>query len=96
LVRGCLENVERAYTWHITFAGQTDLHRLVSEYQEALRPLSQVDLVPLEWLHLTMQGVAFTDEVSTADVDRIIDAARPPPERIAAGATDLSQAGPAT
>jgi 2'-5' RNA ligase len=65
-----------AYTWHITFSGQTDLHRLVSEYQEALRPLDQVDLVPLEWLHLTMQGVGFTDEVSDADVDRITEAVR--------------------
>jgi 2'-5' RNA ligase len=34
------------------------------------------DRVPLRWLHLTMQGIGFTDEVDRSDVDRIVSAAQ--------------------
>jgi hypothetical protein len=64
------------YTWHITFDGQSPLHELVKAYQAALTPLSGLDLIPIRWLHLTMQGVAFTDEISWQEVADIIDAAR--------------------
>ncbi|SDN58608.1 2'-5' RNA ligase family protein [Allokutzneria albata] len=66
----------RFYTWHLTFEGQAELHRLVSEYQAALRGFPCLDLIPQQWLHLTMQGVGFTDEVSDADVQRIAEAAQ--------------------
>jgi hypothetical protein len=33
-----------------------------------------LDLIPLEWLHLTMQGVGFTDEVSLNDARAIAEA----------------------
>jgi hypothetical protein len=55
------------YTWHVTFEGQTDLHRLVRAYQARL-DLPGLDLVPVAWLHLTMQGVGFTDEVAGQDL----------------------------
>lgn len=64
------------YTWHITFDGQESLHRLVTAYQSALKPLPGLDLIPRQWLHLTMQGVGFTDEVPESDVRAIVDAAR--------------------
>ena len=64
----------RFYTWHLTFEGQDDLHRLVRAYQAHL-DLSGLDLVPLEGLHLTMQGVGFTDEVSQQDLQEIMTAA---------------------
>jgi 2'-5' RNA ligase len=35
--------------------------------------LVQVDPVPIEWLHLTMQGVGFPADVSTDEVDRVAD-----------------------
>lgn len=38
--------------------------------------LPGLDLVPAKWLHLTMQGVGFTNDVPSADVDAIVDAAR--------------------
>ena len=66
---------QRAYTWHLTFDGQTDLHRLVSEYQQALSPFPSLDPVPLSWLHLTMQGVGFLSETDAAEVKRIASAA---------------------
>ncbi len=72
----------RAYTFHITFdddtavSGIADLRRLASEYQRALSTLPGLDLVPLRWLHLTMQNVGFTDEVSEADARAVLAAAR--------------------
>jgi 2'-5' RNA ligase len=66
----------RMYTFHITFDDQPVVHRLASRCQEALRGLGGVDLVPPRWLHLTVQGVGFTDEVSAGDADAIMQAAR--------------------
>jgi 2'-5' RNA ligase len=63
------------YTWHLTFDGHYDLHRLVTDYHHAMRDLPGLDLVPIPWLHITMQGIGFTDEVSDTDRDAIIDAA---------------------
>ncbi len=65
----------RLYTFHTTFEDQPELHRLVTAYQEALDGRGGLDLVPLRWLHLTMQGIGFTDEVSTADAGAIAAAA---------------------
>jgi 2'-5' RNA ligase len=72
----------RAYTFHITFdddaavEGSADLRRLVSDYQQALATLGGLDLVPLQWLHLTMQNVGFTDEVSEKDIESVLATAR--------------------
>jgi len=66
----------KMYTWHITFDGQDRLHELVAEYQAALNPLPGLDLIPPRWLHLTMQGVGFTDEVSEQDARAVATAAR--------------------
>jgi hypothetical protein len=72
----------RAYTFHITFDdesgvdGIADLRRLTSHYQKALTILSGLDVVPLHRLHLTMQNVGFTNEVSEADARAVLLAAR--------------------
>ena len=66
----------RFYTWHLTFDRQDELHALVAAYQSELAELPGLDLIPREWLHLTMQGVGFTDEVSDQDGRAIADAAR--------------------
>jgi len=66
----------RMYTFHITFNDQLDVRKLAGSCQEALRGLSGLDLVPPRWLHLTVQGVGFTDEVSVAEADAITEAAR--------------------
>jgi 2'-5' RNA ligase len=65
-----------AYTWHITFDSPSaaPLHELVDQLQPALAG-PELDLIPQRWLHLTMQGVGFTDEVSDEDVVAIADAA---------------------
>jgi hypothetical protein len=41
-----------------------------------LAGLPGLDLVPGQWLHLTTQGVGFTDEVSDTDLTAITSAAR--------------------
>lgn len=41
-----------------------------------LEDLPTLDPIPVRWLHLTMQGIGFTDEVDRADVDAIVAAAR--------------------
>ncbi len=72
----------RAYTFHITFDddsavdGIADLRRLTSKYQQALSALPGLDMVPLGWLHLTMQNVGFTDEVGEADARGVLAGAR--------------------
>lgn len=64
------------FTWHVTFVGQPGACRLVAGYAPVLAELPVLDPVPIEWLHLTLQGVGFTDEVDRGDVDRIVAAAR--------------------
>jgi hypothetical protein len=64
----------RFYTWHLTFDGQPDLHQLVDAYQDRLAVIAGLDLIPREWLHLTIQGIDHTDEVSPAEVERITTA----------------------
>ncbi len=65
-----------ALTWHLTFEHATDLHRLVAEYQRALTDLPGLNLIPREWLHLTIQGVGYADEVPPADVQAVIRSIR--------------------
>ncbi|WP_158578429.1 2'-5' RNA ligase family protein [Spongiactinospora rosea] len=60
------------YAWHATFGGQTQLHALTERYQAALASSPGVDVIPLAWLHLTMQGVTFTDEVNARDLAEIV------------------------
>ena len=64
------------YTWHITFADQPPAAQLVADYTPLLDRLPVLDPVPLRWLHLTMQGIGFADEVTRADVDAIVATAR--------------------
>lgn len=67
----------RFYAWHInTFEDPAPLHRLVTQYQAELSAVPGFDLIPLEWLHLTMQGVGFVEDVTPARVDALLVAAR--------------------
>ncbi|MEU3984432.1 2'-5' RNA ligase family protein [Streptomyces sp. NPDC026672] len=67
----------RFYTWHITFEGQHDVHRLAAEYRSALTPLEPaLTLIPDQWLHLTMQGINFVEEIAESDIEAVVGAAR--------------------
>jgi len=64
------------YTWHITFEGRTEIAALHASYGDLLKELPGFTPVPLEWLHLTLQGVGFTDRVPDADLTDIVEATR--------------------
>ncbi len=80
----------RKYAWHFTFDDQPPVRGLAARYQERLAALPGLDPIPAQWLHLTVQAVGFTDEVSDGDVAAIIEAARRrvgalPPARVTIG-----------
>jgi len=62
------------YACHITIEDQPELQRLVARYRAALANIKGLDLIPDRWLHLTMQGIGFVDEVSDADLGAVRDA----------------------
>jgi 2'-5' RNA ligase len=72
----------RMYTWHFTFDGQPDLHRLVHEYQERLAGLPGLDPIPERWLHLTTQGLGFVDEVPEEVVRGVVEGVRRRPANV--------------
>lgn len=88
----------RFWTWHLTFDdqatanGQAALREVAEHYQAHLAELPSLDLVPFEWLHLTMQGIGFVDEVPERDVQQIITAARTRCARLAPLAFTLGPA----
>jgi 2'-5' RNA ligase len=66
----------RFYTWHLTFADQPGVADFAATYRDLLEARPETDPIPADWLHLTMQGVGFIDEVDRHDIDKIVDAAR--------------------
>lgn len=64
------------YTWHTIFHSSEQLRAHVAAYQEALQDFGFLDPVPLEWLHLTMQDIGFTDEVTRTELDKVLTSAR--------------------
>lgn len=64
------------YAWHVTFDGRPEIAALHASYGELLNDLPGFTPVPLEWLHLGLQGVGFTDRVPDADLADIVEATR--------------------
>jgi 2'-5' RNA ligase len=62
------------YACHIVFPNHEDLAQLVAAYQEPLRELPGLDLIPQRWLHLTMQGIGFVDQVGEVGRAAVLDA----------------------
>lgn len=66
----------RFYTWHVTFEGLPEVTALAAEYRSLLAGQPTLDVIPTQWLHLTMQGLGFVDQIDDDDVDAIVAAAR--------------------
>jgi 2'-5' RNA ligase len=67
----------RFYAWHInTFEDAAPLHRLAAGYQAELSRVPGLNMIPQPWLHLTMQGVGFVEDVTADQVDALLRAAR--------------------
>jgi hypothetical protein len=62
------------YACHLTLDDQPQLRQLVARYQRAVANRPGLDLIPPEWLHITMQGIGFTDEISGAELRRLTEA----------------------
>ncbi len=62
----------RSYHWLLTFEYPSALHTLAAQCQEPFHDIPQFDLVPLDTLHLTIQRVAFTDELSAASLEAAV------------------------
>lgn len=61
------------YTFHLTMEQAPAVLALAASTRPALDSLPALDPVPLEGLHLTMNGVGFTDEVTHAELDEVAD-----------------------
>jgi 2'-5' RNA ligase len=92
--------------WYLTFESQPALSRQAEQAQARLRGVRAVDLVPLPWLHLTLDDVGFADELAPRQVDGVVAAAaasvagwEPPPVTLGPMApmedAVVLQAGPA-
>jgi 2'-5' RNA ligase len=81
----------RFYTFHVTWRDQPAVQELAAQARARLAQIRGLDPVPGQWLHLTTQGIGFTDEVSGADLAAITAAAR---ARLAAVHPVLVQVGP--
>lgn len=64
----------RFYAWHVTLDGQDDLHRLIDEYQDSLRPFPTLDPIPRKWRHVTLQGLGHIEDVSDQQRDEAVQA----------------------
>ncbi|MGI8310630.1 2'-5' RNA ligase family protein [Saccharopolyspora hattusasensis] len=64
------------YAWLLPLADQPGLRKLVNGYQYALRDLPGFDLVPLEWMHILVQEIGFTDEIDESRIEPLVAAAR--------------------
>jgi hypothetical protein len=80
----------RFYTFHVTWRDQPAVQELAAQARARLAEIRGLDPVPGPWLHLTTQGIGFTDEVSGADLAAITAAAR---ARLAAVHPVLVQSG---
>lgn len=63
------------YAFHITFEDHPDLYHLADTYWTALTTAPPLTLIPDQWLHLTMQGIGFTDETTDETLAVIIQEA---------------------
>lgn len=66
----------RFYTFHATFADVPEVQALAASARQRLAELPGLDVVPGQWIHLTMQGIGFADEVTDDDLKAITEATR--------------------
>lgn len=86
----------RCWTVHVTWRDQPAVQRHAAAARQRLEGIEGLDLIPGDWLHLTMQGLGFTDEVDPGDLDRITDAAKTRLASVAPVTVTLSAPEPAS
>jgi 2'-5' RNA ligase len=58
----------------MTLDDQPQLRELIAEYQQAINGMREIDPIPAQWLHLTMRGIGFVDEISPDELAALGDA----------------------
>jgi 2'-5' RNA ligase len=66
----------RFYAFHLAVGDSEDLANLVAQYQNAIQDIAGFDPIPREWLHITMQGLAFVDDISPEDLASVVKSTR--------------------
>lgn len=61
----------RSYHWILRFDQYPSVRRLTAYCQTALQHIPTLDMVPMPSLHVTLQRVAYTDEIQPSVVDAI-------------------------
>jgi hypothetical protein len=61
----------RLWVFYLTFAGEPALYAAVRAYQAVLQGIDELDLVHQSWLHTTIQGIAFADELAAEAIGAI-------------------------
>ncbi|HET9255397.1 MAG TPA: 2'-5' RNA ligase family protein [Pseudonocardiaceae bacterium] len=59
------------YTWHIIFPSSDPMRQITSSYAPVIKQIETLDPVGIDGIHMTLQGIGFTDEVSAADIRKI-------------------------
>lgn len=59
------------YTLHLTMEKSPEVLALAERLRPAIEAVPALDPVPTEWLHLTMNGIGFADEVSPGRLDDV-------------------------
>lgn len=59
------------FACYATFDGDPELQALVRRYQGEVADLPELDPIRPEWLHLTIQGIAFADQLRPGEQQRI-------------------------
>ena len=89
---------QRLWALYVTCGSFPSVVAHAAAFQERLSQVRGLDLVEPRWLHMTVLGVAFVEEVEPAAMARLVDratavaAAEPPMEMVAAAPRAMSDA----
>ncbi|GAA4206433.1 2'-5' RNA ligase family protein [Microbispora amethystogenes] len=81
-----------SYTWHFLVGDHPGLREFAARLRPYLDEAGVYDPIPFQWLHMTLQDVGFTDEVSDEDLTAISTAVA---ERVASLPPISVELGPA-
>lgn len=65
------------YTWHLTFEEDSKIREYTDRYTSLINNFNSLDRVSPDGLHVTLQGIGFTDEVARTDIDNILSMTQP-------------------
>lgn len=63
----------RHITFHLTFEDATALRELATRFAAAVDGLAEVDVVPPEWLHLTMTGLGLASDLDEGRITGAVE-----------------------